>query len=107
MGEDIYNYEDSYGDIFVRINDLEEKQRNLKNRLILVGQNLIDFKQETSQKITEIKKQIEIMKNNLEKTTSIIESLASEFPKFAKKEDVEILAKQAKMFQPLNYLKKK
>jgi len=39
------NYSQDYsGNISIR--DLEEKQRNLKDRLILIGQNLIDFKEE-------------------------------------------------------------
>lgn len=100
MAEEDYEYNDSYGDIYVRINDLEEKQRILKNRLLLVGQNLIEHKEQTNKKIIEIKKDVEILKNNMERMASFIETISSEFSKFAKKEDIEIIAKQIKMFEP-------
>ena len=100
MTEEDYEYNDSYGDIYVRINDLEEKQRILKNRLLLVGQNLIEHKEQTNKKIIEIKKDVEILKNNMERMASFIETISSEFSKFAKKEDIEIIAKQIKMFEP-------
>ena len=41
------------------------------------------------------------MKQNMNRLMNFIETASSEFSKFAKKEDLEILSKQAKMFQPL------
>ncbi len=95
------------GDINLRIKDLEEKQRILKERLLLIGENLVEIKENTDGKILEIKKDIELIKQNLERTTSFLESASKEFSKFAKKEDLEILSKQAKMFQPLEFVRKK
>jgi hypothetical protein len=96
--------------IFTEINskliNLEEKQKILKNRLLLIGKNLIGIKENTNKKNIEIKKDIEIIKKNMEKLLSFLETASSEFQKFAKKEDLNILAKQAKMFQPLKIIKK-
>ena len=89
----------------LRLNDIEEKQRILKDQLLLIGKNLLEIKEDTNQKIIEIKKDLEILKNSFERVVSFIETISAEIPKFAKKEDVEILAKQAKMFQPLSDLK--
>ena len=52
------------------------------------------------EKTLEIKKDIESLKQNIERLISFLESASTEFPKFAKKEDLEILYKQSKMFQP-------
>jgi len=95
------------GDLNARIRDLEEKQKVLRDRLLLIGQNLIDIKEKTNEKNLEIKKDIETIKQNIERLTSFFESASNEFSKFAKKEDVEILSKQAKMFQPLEFVRKK
>jgi hypothetical protein len=38
---------------------------------------------------------------------NILKTASAEFSKFAKKEDLEILSKQAKMFQPLELVTKK
>ena len=83
-----------------RVRDLEEKQNILKDRLLLIGQNLIETKEKNNQNILEIKKEIEIIKKNLEKIKTFLETVSNEFSRFAKKEDLEILQKQAKMFQP-------
>ncbi|MEJ2267916.1 MAG: hypothetical protein P8X70_02480 [Nanoarchaeota archaeon] len=89
-----------------QIKDLEEKQRILKERLLLIGQNLIETREETNEKILEIKKEISILKQHMERAISFLETISSEFSKFAKKEDLKILSKQAKMFQPLEFSKK-
>ena len=107
MVEEQINYAtQSFGEINAKIKDLEEKQRILKDRLLLIGQNLIESKEETNQKILEIKKDIGIIKQEIERTISFLETASSEFSKFARKEDLEILAKQAKMFQPLKLIRK-
>ena len=94
-------------DINTKIRDLEEKNRMLKDRLLLIGQNLVEMKEKTNGDILELKKDIEIIKVNMERVISFLESASQEFSKFARKEDLEILSKQAKMFQPLDFIRKK
>ena len=94
-------------DISMRIRDMEEKNRILRERILLIGQNLIETKEKTSSEILEMKKDLEILKKNMERLVSFLETASTEFGKFAKKEDLEILAKQAKMFQPLEFVRKK
>ncbi len=106
MADEQMDYPEQYVDPNTKIKDLEEKQRILKERLLLIGQNLIEFREETNEKILEIKKNIEIIKQGMERSISFLEMASSEFSKFARKEDLEILSKQAKMFQPLNLTKK-
>lgn len=102
------SYENQYlPDINTKIRDLEEKNRMLKDRLLLIGQNLIEIKEKTNSDLLEIKKDFEIMKRNMERLISFLETASSEFSKFARKEDIEILSKQAKMFQPLEFVRKK
>ncbi len=109
MEEAQYNYQDPSLEIRTKIRDLEERQRILKDRLLLVGQNLIELKEKQIQETLEIKKDIMIIKQSMERMISFLETASGEFSKFARKEDLEILSKQAKMFQPLNLekLKKK
>ncbi len=90
-----------------RIRDLEERHRMLRDRLLLIGQNLVEIKEKTSENILEIKKDIEMIKRNMERLISFLETASAEFSKFARKEDLEILSKQAKMFQPLDFSRKK
>jgi len=91
----------------LKIRDIEEKQRILKDRLLLIGQNLIETKEETSQKILELKKDVESIKQSLQRIISFLEVIPEELSKLAKKEDLDVLVKQAKMFQPMEFLTKK
>ncbi len=105
---DEYQYaEQNFGNIPTKMRDLEEKYRILKDRTLLIGQNLIDMKENNDRKLLEIKKDIEILKSSVQRLVAFIETASEEFSKFARKEDLDILSKQAKMFQPLDYLRKK
>ena len=88
-----------FSDVNTKVRDIEEKQRILKERTLLIGQNMIETKERTDEKILEIKKELEVIKQKIERMASFIETISGEFSKFAKKDDVEILAKQARMFQ--------
>jgi len=96
----------AFGDVNSRVRDIEEKQRILKDRMLLIGNNLIDAKETQNEKILEMKKELEVLKQNMDRMISFLESASQEFTKFARKEDLEILSKQAKMFQPLNFATK-
>jgi len=74
--------------------------------MLLIGQNLIEIKERTESEITELKRSVEELKQTLERVKSFLETASSEFSKFARKEELEILRKQAKMFQPLEFVRK-
>lgn len=105
------NYMDEEGSYFLefstRLKDLEEKQRIIKDRLLLVGSNLIETRQDTHTEIINIKKDLESLKKDFQRMKSFMETVSEEFSKFARKDDLEILSKQAKMFQPLEFATKK
>jgi hypothetical protein len=100
-------YENQYfTETSTKVRDLEEKQRIIKDRILLIGQNLIEMKEDMHITFLDIKKDIEIMKRDIERLKSFFETASGEFSKFAKKEDFEILSRQAKMFQPLEFVTK-
>ena len=74
--------------------------------LALAMENLIDVKEKTSETILELKKDLQEIKEGMEKMKLFMGNISREFPKFARKDDLEILSKQLKMFQPLQYLNK-
>jgi len=107
MEEEYSGYEEGYqDDSTIRVRDLEEKQRILKDRVLLIGQNLIEMREKHQHTTIEIKKDLEMIKQNMERMVSFLETASSEFSKFARKEDLILLTKQAKMFQPLNFVLK-
>ncbi len=108
MAEGEYAYfGQEVGNLHTKLKDLEENYRILKDRTLLIGQNLLDIKENSDKKMLEIKKDIETLKNNMQRLVAFIETASEEFSKFARKEDLDVLYKQAKMFQPLDFVRKK
>ena len=91
----------------VRLNEIEEKQRLLRDRILLIGENLISTKEEYEQELSELKnkqKDIELeLKQIKQQNKKIIFSLQN----LAKKSEVEILKNQFKMFEPLELVRVK
>jgi len=94
-------------EMIYKIRDLEEKQRIIRDQILLIGRNLIELKEKNTQDTLKIKKDIELNKQSAERMKLFLEMFSSEFSKLARKEDIEILSKQAKMFQPLEFVRKK
>ncbi|MDO8623575.1 MAG: hypothetical protein Q7R52_04985 [archaeon] len=106
MAEEQINYSQNFNDSNIKIRDLEEKQKIIKDRVLLIGKNLVEIKEKNSKEIIEIKKDLEKLQKEVGRISDFIETFSSEFSKFARKEDVIILTKQAKMFQPLEFVRK-
>ena len=104
MESDKFNFRQTQQGTGLR--DLEERQRILKDRILLIGKNLIEFKEENNKKILELKKELDIIKSDVKRMIEFLELSSNEFSKFARKEDLLVLSKQAKMFQPLNLVTK-
>jgi hypothetical protein len=107
MEEQYDYYNQTNTDANMNVRDLEEKQRILKERIFLIGQNLVEIREKTTREILELKKDIEIIKEGMVRVKEFLEVASGEFQKFARKDDLEILSKQAKMFQPLEFVRKK
>lgn len=104
--EEQINYPQNFGTPNTKIRDIEETQRILKDRVLLLGQNLIEIRERTNNELLEIKKDLEMIKQDTKRMKKFLEVASGEFSKFAKKEELEILMKQAKMFQPLDFVRK-
>ncbi len=101
MAPDQTNFQNYMPDANMKVRDLEEKQRMMKNQMLLIGKNMIDMREKNNREIIEIKKDLEVLKESMDRLTSFLSAASEEFQKFARKDDVEILAKQMRMFSPL------
>lgn len=92
-----------YSDVPTRVRDLEEKTRLLKDRVVLFGQNLIESKESLEGAVQGMKTELERVKMELEKVKEKIQLVLEELESFSRKEDVSLLRKQFKMFEPLEF----
>ncbi len=91
-------------DFNTKIGSMEEKQKLLKERVLLIGRNLIESREEQGEDIEELKSDIEIIKNDLEKIKRTLIRFGEELDKRARHSQLNRIEKQIKMFDP--YLKK-
>ena len=84
-----------------RLNEVEEKQRLLRDRALLIGENLILIKEEFEKQNFELKQHLQTHKEELKEIKKILNRIVVELPNFARKSELEILENQSKMFQPL------
>jgi len=85
------------------LHDLEEKQNILKDRTLLIGRNLIQTKEESDSKITEIKKDIEKIKQDITSIKTAIETISFQIQNFARKDELGVLYRHAKIFDPMKF----
>ena len=90
----------------MKIRDIEDKQRILKDRMLLIGQNLVEMKEKNDEKMLDMKKDINNLQTEVKRVSIFLEDISVELSKFARKEDMDILTKQAKMFQPLDFVRR-
>lgn len=92
---------DFLADINVKLRDIEEKQNMIRDRILLIGENLIAEKEENSREIRELKaKQLEI-ESEMKNMRLAIERIIDDRSNFVRKTEFEILKRQFEMFQPL------
>lgn len=88
-------------DLGIKLNELEEKQRLLKDRILLIGNNLIFLKEEYDKQFLEIKKQLKQIDFDIKEIKQLNERIIYELNNSAKRSELNILKNQFKMFEPL------
>ena len=84
-----------------RLNEVEEKQRLIRDRALLIGENLISIKEDFENENLGIKKQINLINQELKDLKKLVNRIINEIPNLARKSELEILENQTKIFQPL------
>jgi predicted nuclease with TOPRIM domain len=96
------NFDESlFSDINVKLRDIEEKQNIIKDRVLLIGENLVSEKEETNQEISEIKASINNLNEDIRKIKSTLQLIIENSNNFARKSELEMLERQFEMFSPL------
>ena len=86
-----------------RLNEIEEKQRLIKDRILLIGENLISTKEEIEKENSEFKKQLRQTEFELKTIKQLVKRIVNELQNFARKSEIGILERQFKMFDPLEF----
>jgi len=94
-------------DFNTRLRDIDERNKLIRERVLLLGKNLVNTKQETEKDLKLIKKQQVKIIEDLEKLSKITNSLVNEFNKFIKRDEMMVIERMLKDFQPLEFMRRK
>jgi hypothetical protein len=86
-----------------RLNEVEEKQRLIKDRVLLIGENLVSTKEQYEKELGEFKKQISDLTAEIKSIKQLNKRIIEELENFARKTEVAIVERQIRMFQPLEF----
>jgi len=94
-------------DFNTRLRDLDERNKLIRERVLLLGKNLISSRQDIEENLRGIKQDNQSIKQDVEKIKRVSNSLLSEFNKFVKREEIGLIERMLKDFQPLEFMRKK
>lgn len=90
-------------DFSTRMNDLEESVRILRERLALLNQTLLKQNDRINKEIALLKDDISNLRNDVDRLKEAVEHIIAESAELARKEELKVLERQIKMFEPLKY----
>jgi uncharacterized phage infection (PIP) family protein YhgE len=94
-------------DLGTRMRELEERTSSIKERVLLINSNMIDSKEELEQRVLAIEKQNTNLATDLKKISSTIQNLLAETNNFVRKDEIILVERMLKDFQPLEFIRRK
>lgn len=90
-----------------RLRDIEERNNLIKERTLVLSKNFVDFKNNTTEELQEIKKILRQLQEDNEKIKSTINSLIQQTGKYVKRDEMMGFERMLKDFQPLEFVRMK
>lgn len=85
---------EDFQDVNARIQDLEERQRLIKDRVIIMGKNLIGEREKTNEDILSLKKEVLLLKEENIKLKENLYSMTEKLNNTVRREELMILKRQ-------------
>jgi len=98
MPQEYQPTEEYQSDTPSRLKDIEEKQRLLRDKILLIGKNMIEDRDTMVQEIQEIKKSLSKVKEENIKIQSFLQKVADQLSESVRKEELMMLQRQIDLF---------
>lgn len=96
--------ENFYLDSTSRLRSLEGKYNLLRDRALIINNNMIDQYKKTSTEMKAINDDIKEIKSDLFKIKEAMKHMLKEFELFARKDDVKFLEKYINLWNPMKFI---
>jgi hypothetical protein len=96
-----------FADMNTRLREIEERGKMSRERILLLGKNLVNIKTETESQLHLLQREQEALKRDVEKIRRALENVMQEASRFVKREELAYIERMLKDFQPLDFARKK
>lgn len=94
-------------DMNARVRDLEGRYNLLRDRVLVINQNMIEEYKRTVNEVRVINSDIRDIKKEIFQIKETLRHLIAEIDFFARKEDVKLLEKYINLWNPMNFTTEK
>ena len=91
---DAYVQPAPFGDFSAKLRDMEEKQRLLKDRVLLIGQSLVEQREKSFAEIQEMKRTLMLIKDESDRIKELLERVTEQLNSVARKEELAAIQRQ-------------
>jgi|SRR3989338_5272604 len=102
MGEQYPSQEYPQSDAQYILRDLEEKQRLLKDRILIIGKSIIDDKNKNFSEFQQIKKEIYVLSEDQRQMKETIQRISEQVSALARREELLIIQRQLDLLRSKN-----
>jgi len=92
-------------DFSTKIRDLEERHNLLKEKVLLLGQSFLKDGDRVNKELALMKSDIRDVKTEMERIKDGIQHIMAETADFARKEELALVEKYMKIWEPLKFVK--
>lgn len=94
-------------DMNSRVRDLEGKYNMLRDRVLIINQNMVEEYKKTLNELRVVNSDIKDIKKEMFQIKEALRHLVQEIDFFARKEDVKLLEKYINLWSPMNFTTEK
>ena len=105
MNEDVNAIAALLSEFNTKISDLEARYDMLRDRLLLTSESFVKTRDAVNKEVNLVKSDLRDVKNDVEKNKELTQQILYELSQFARKEEVRILERYIKLWEPLKFAK--
>ena len=105
MNEDVNAIAALLSEFNTKISDLEARYDMLRDRLLLTSESFVKTRDAVNKEVSLVKSDLRDVKNDVEKNKELTQQILYELSQFSRKEEVRILERYIKLWEPLKFAK--
>ena len=91
-------------EVISRVRSLEGKYNLLRDRALIINQNMIDQYQRTNSEMKSLEEDIKEVKHSVFQIKETLKHLVREIENFARKDEMNVLERYINLWNPLNFV---